>query len=70
MAIYKNRSTIARILILETGEYLRVAPGDVTRNVSIDVTNPVIAAYIDSGDLVEVKPKPSKTAAKTSKAET
>lgn len=60
MAVYKNTGVIPRILITEAGDYVRLAPGAVSANIKVDVTNPVIAAYLDAGEIAEVKPKPSK----------
>ncbi len=61
MPVYKNKGVISRILLTESGEYVRLAAGVVSANIKLDVTNPVIAAYMDAGDIVEVKPKAPKS---------
>ena len=51
------------MLLTENGEYIRLSSGAVSSDVKLDVTNPVIAAYMDAGDIVEVsvkEPKPIK----------
>ncbi|NNE58264.1 MAG: hypothetical protein HKN36_09170 [Hellea sp.] len=57
MPAYKNNGDIPRILLTQAGEYIRLAPGVVSANIKLDVKNPVIAAYLKAGDLLELKPK-------------
>ncbi len=65
MARYKNTGKIPRILISEAGDYVRIAPGDVSANLKLDITNPVMAAYLERGEIEEINPvKPSAPAKK------
>jgi len=60
MAILKNTGAIPRVILTKSGDYIRLAPGCLTANIDVDLDNPVILAWMAAGDLVEVKPKPSK----------
>jgi len=60
MAILRNTGAIPRIISTKAGEYVRLAPGCVSANLDVDLDNPVMLAWMAAGDLVEVKPKPSK----------
>jgi len=60
MAVLRNTGAIPRIIPTEAGDYVRLAPGCVTANIEVDLDNPVLLAWMAAGDLVEVKPKPSK----------
>ncbi len=67
MAVLRNTGAIPRIIPIVDGDYIRLAPGCVSANIEVDLDNPVILAWMAAGDLMEVKPKPSKPK-KTDKA--
>jgi len=67
MAVLRNTGAIPRIIPIADGDYIRLAPGCVSANIEVDLDNPVILAWMAAGDLMEVKPKPSKPK-KTDKA--
>lgn len=59
MPILRNTGSIARILPVIGGDYVRLSPGCVSANIEVDLDNPVILAWMAAGDIAEVK-KPSK----------
>ncbi len=68
MAILRNTGAIPRIITTEAGDYIRLAPGCITANIEVDLDRRDILAWMAAGDLVEVKPKPSKPKASNPKA--
>lgn len=61
MTVLRNTGGSPRIILTETGDYIRLAPGCVSANIQVDLDNPVLLAWMAAGDIAEVKPKPSKT---------
>jgi len=60
MTVLKNTGAIPRIIQTGAGDYIRLAPGCLTGNIEVDLDNSVMLAWMAAGDIIEIKPKPSK----------